>query len=182
MSKKAILVIDLQNEYLPTGKLPLVNIQEATANAVKIIAKAREEGVQVIHVQHIAQSGSPIFEPNSNGIEFQDAVKPQVGETIIVKHQINAFLETNLKEVLDQNSVNEVVVIGAMTHMCIDAAVRAASDFGYKVKVVHDACATLDLEFNGTKTAAANVQIALMAAFEFAYAEVISTADYIDVK
>ena len=175
MSKSALLVIDLQNEYLPTGKLPLVNIEQAAANAVKVIAKARQQGTQVIHVQHIANAESPIFEPNSNGIEFQDTVKPQEDESVIIKNHINAFLNTNLKEILDSNQVTELVVIGAMSHMCVDAA----SDFGYKVKVIHDACATLDLEFNGVKVPAGHVHATLMAAFEFAYAQVISTEDYV---
>ena len=122
MSKSALLVIDLQNEYLPTGKLPLVNIEQAAANAVKVIAKARQQGTQVIHVQHIADAESPIFEPSSNGIEFQDTVKPQEDESVIIKNHINAFLNTNLKEILDSNQVTELVVIGAMSHMCVDAA------------------------------------------------------------
>ena len=179
MSKSALLVIDLQNEYLPTGKLPLVNIEQVAAHAVKIISKARQEGTPIIHVQHVAGEGSPIFEAHSNGIEFQDAVCPQEDETIIVKHNINAFLDTNLQEVLDKNGVTELIVIGAMSHMCIDAVVRAASDFGYKVSVIHDACATLDLEFNGVKVPASHVHATLMAAFEFAYAKVISTQDYL---
>ena len=181
MSKSALLVIDLQNEYLPTGKLPLVNIEQAAANAVKVIAKTRQHGTQVIHVQHIFANGEfPAFEPGSNGIEFQDAVKPNVDETIIVKNYVNSFLNTDLKEALDKNGIAELVIIGAMSHMCIDAAVRAASDFGYKVKVIHDACATLDLEFNGIKVPASHVHATLMAAFEFAYAEVISTAEYLN--
>ena len=180
MSKSALLVIDLQNEYLPTGKLPLVNIEQASANAVKVIARARENGTQVIHVQHIFANGEfPVFGPISNGIEFQEAVEPQTNETIIVKNNVNSFLNTNLTQVLDTNDVTELVVIGAMSHMCVDAAVRAAADFGYKVKVIHDACATLDLEFNGFKVPAAYVHATLMAAFEFAYAQVISTEDYI---
>ena len=180
MSKSALLVIDLQNEYLPTGKLPVVNIEQAAENAAKVIAKARQDGTQVIHIQHIFANGEmPVFEPNSNGIEFQEAVKPQENEIVTVKNNVNSFLNTNLKEVLDTNDVTELVVIGAMSHMCVDAAVRAAADFGYKVKVVHDACATLDLEFNGLKVPAVYAHATLMAAFEFAYAQVISTEDYV---
>src|SRR5690606_31236188 len=110
----------------------------AAANAVKVITKARQDGTQVIHVQHIANAESPIFQPDSIGIEFQDTVKPQADETVVIKNHINAFLNTNLKEILDSNHVTELVVIGAMSHMCVDAAVRAASDFGYKVRVIHD--------------------------------------------
>ncbi|UJA01812.1 cysteine hydrolase family protein [Acinetobacter johnsonii] len=180
MSKSALLIIDLQNEYLSTGKLPLVNIEQATENAVKVIAKARQNAMPVIHIQHISASDEiPIFVPNSNGIEFQDTVKPNADETVIVKNNINAFLNTNLKEILDTQGITELVVIGAMSHMCIDAAVRAAADFGYKVTVIHDACATLDLEFNGRIVEAAQVHAALMAALAFAYATIISTTDYI---
>ena len=179
MSKSALLVIDLQNEYLPTGKLPLVNIELAAQNAAKVIAKAREQGTMVIHVQHVFAHGEfPAFEPNSHGIEFQNSVKPKAEETIIVKNYVNAFLNTDLKQVLDSNGVTELVVMGAMSHMCVDAVVRAASDFGYQVKVIHDACATLDLEFNGVRVPAAHVHATLMAAFEFAYAQVISTEVY----
>lgn len=180
MSKSALLIIDLQNEYLSTGKLPLVNIEQATENAVKVIAKARQNAMPVIHIQHISASDEiPIFVPNSNGIEFQDTVKPNADETVIVKNSINSFLNTNLKEILDTQGITELVVIGAMSHMCIDAAVRAAADFGYKVTVIHDACATLDLEFNGRIVEAAQVHAALMAALAFAYATIISTTDYI---
>lgn len=180
MTKQAILVIDLQNEYLSTGKLPLVGIEDASANAEKIIAHARKKNIQVIHVQHIFAHGEmPVFEPGSNGIEIQKTVAPINDEVIVVKNYVNSFLHTNLKQILDDNKIEDLVIIGAMSHMCVDAAVRAASDFGYKVKVIHDACATFDLEFNGLKVPAAYAHATLMAAFEFAYATVISTNDYI---
>jgi len=75
--------------------------------------------------------------------------------------------------------VEEVVIIGAMSHMCVDAGVRAAADMGYPVTVLHDACATLDLTYGGVTAPAAHVHAAMMAAFEFGYASVISTDDYL---
>ena len=66
-----------------------------------------------------------------------------------------------------------------MSHMCIDATTRAASDLGYKVTVVHDACATLDLEFRGQIVPAAQVHQTLMAALAFAYASVVTTDEYL---
>ena len=76
---------------------------------------------------------------------------------------------------LDKNDIQEVTVIGAMSHICIDATVRAAVDFGYKTTTVHDACATLDLEFGGTQVPAAQVHATIMAAIAFSYGEVINT-------
>ena len=66
-----------------------------------------------------------------------------------------------------------------MNHMCIDATTRAASDFGYKTTVVHDACATRDLAFGGVTAPASQVHTVLMAALAFAYAQVISAQEYL---
>lgn len=176
MSKQALVVVDIQNEYFSEGKLPLVGIDEAAANAALIIESARQKGHIVIHVRHeMPSTDAPIFTPNSDGVEINETVKPVEGETVIVKHFPNSFRETPLKEILDKDGIQEVIVIGAMSHMCIDATVRASVDFGYKTTTVHDACATLDLEFGGTKVPAAQVHATIMAAIEFMYGEVIDT-------
>lgn len=179
MKNTALLVIDLQNEYLPTGKLPLTGIEEAAAQSARIIADARNKSMPVIHVRHEFDADSPFFVPGSDGVKIQDTVLPLDDEEVVVKNQINSFRDTNLKELLDKNEVKELVVIGAMSHMCVDAVVRAAVDLGYPTTVIHDACATLDLEFNGVKVPAAQAHATIMAAFEFAYATVKSTDDYL---
>ncbi|MNJ65193.1 Streptothricin hydrolase [compost metagenome] len=92
---------------------------------------------------------------------------------------MNSFLNTELKALLDEHGIKEVTVIGSMSHMCIDAFTRAAADLDYNVTVIHDACATRDLEFNGVSVPAAHVHAAYMAALAFAYAQVISTEDYL---
>lgn len=180
MSKRAVVVIDLQNEYLPTGKLPLSGIEGAVANAVEVIADARAKGIPVIHVRHeFAHGEMPVFVPGSDGVQIQAAVAPQAGEPVVVKNYPNSFRDTNLKQLLDERGVEELVVVGAMSHMCVDAGVRAAADMGYPVTVIHDACATLDLEFGGIKVPAAQVHAAMMAALGFAYAKLESTAAYL---
>ncbi|MNE78869.1 Streptothricin hydrolase [compost metagenome] len=99
------------------------------------------------------------------------------GEPVVLKNYPNSFRDTNLKALLEEGGVEEVVLVGAMSHMCIDATSRAAADLGYKTLVVHDACATRDLEFDGMTVPAAQVHAALMAALGFAVAEIVSTAD-----
>lgn len=182
MKKRGLIVVDLQNEYLPTGKLPLDGIEAAASNAARIIADARDKGMPIVHIRHEFANGEvPVFVPGTDGVEIQPAVAPTADEPVIVKNHINAFRDTDLKQQLDAREVEEVVVVGAMSHMCIDAVVRAAVDMGYPATVLHDACATLDLEFNGTKVPAAQVHAAMMAAFEFGYATVQSTDDYLAV-
>lgn len=179
MSKRAVVVIDIQNDYFPNGKYELVGIERAAANAAKVIGVARAKGDRVIHVQHIFPSpDAPFFTPDSEGAEINPVVAPQEGETVVVKNSPNPFLKTNLKEILDADGIEEVVVIGAMSHMCIDATTRAASDYGYKTTVVQDACATRDLEFGGVTIPAASVHAAMMSALGFAYATIADTESY----
>lgn len=180
MTTRGLIVIDLQNEYLPEGKLPLSGIDAAARNAALAIADAREKGIPVFHILHeSASADAPIFTPGSAGAEIQDAVAPADGETVIVKHFINAFRDTGLQDALVAKGVEELAIVGAMSHMCVDACVRAAADMGYPVTVLHDACATLDLSFEGTTVPAAHVHAAMMAAFAFGYAKVVTTADYL---
>ena len=177
--KRGLVVVDLQNEYLPTGKLPLTGIDAAVENAIRVISHARDTGVPVFHIRHEFAEDAPIFAKGSTGAETQPDVVPQGNEPVIVKKHINAFRETNLKQQLEAADVNEIVVIGAMSHMCIDAVVRAAADMGYTVTVLHDACATLDLTFRGVSVPAAQAHAAIMAAFEFGYATVQSVDEYL---
>ncbi len=180
MSKRAIVVVDIQNEYFPQGKFPLVGIEQAAANAAKVIANARKQGDAVIHVRHeMPIPDAPIFTPGTDGVQINEAVKPAPSEPVIVKNYPNSFRDTPLKQMLDEKGVDEVVVVGAMSHMCVDATVRAAVDFGYQTITIHDACATRDLEFEGTTVPAAQVHAALMAALAFMYGEVIDTATWL---
>lgn len=178
MSRRAIIVVDLQNEYWPSGNLPLENIEGAAANAARVIAHARKAGDLIVNVRH-EMSGAPVFVPGSEGAEINKIVAPGEGEPVITKNFPNSFRDTGLKALLDEKGIEEVVVVGAMSHMCVDGTVRAANDFGYKTVTIHDACATRNLEFNGVTVPAAHVHTALMAAFEFAYGEVVATDDFI---
>lgn len=180
MTKKALIVIDIQNDYFPGGKYTLDGIDEASANAAQLIAAARKSGDLVVHIRHeFPTSDAPFFAPGTTGAETHGNVKAADGEAVIVKNQINCFRDTDLKGHLDKNGITDVVICGAMSHMCIDAATRAANDLGYNCTLVHDACATLDLEFNGTKVPAKSAHAAYMAALGFAYADLKSTQDYL---
>ena len=121
----------------------------------------------------------PFFAPNSEGAQIHSSVTPNEGEPTVLKHQVNAFKETNLKSVLDEKGVKQVTFVGAMSHMCIDAAARAASDFGYEVTVIEDACASRDLEFEGRTIGAEDVHSAYMSSLGFAYATVARTDEYL---
>lgn len=180
MSKRALVIVDLQHDYLSSGKFPLVGIEQVVANAASTLADARFKHIPVFHIRHeFTQSDAPFFAPGSTGAQIISAVAPRPGESNILKHHPNAFLHTDLQTELEAQGITDITVIGAMSHMCIDATVRAAADLGYKVTVLHDACATRDLEFKGQTTPASQVQTAMMAALAFAYATVMGTSEYL---
>ena len=97
---------------------------------------------------------------------------------MIVKNFLNAFRETSLDD-LKQADVDQVTICGAMSHMCIDASTRAASDLGFKCSLIHDACATRDVEFGGDTIPAAAVQGSFMSARAWGYACTVSCDEYI---
>jgi len=176
MSKTALIVVDLQNDYFPGGKWELENTEGAAANALILLEKFRKKALPVVHVRHeFPTADAPFFAPNSAGVEVHPSVQELPGEPVVTKHQINSFRETKLKDILDDLQVDNVLICGAMSHMCIDAVARAANDYGYDCAVAHDACATLDLEFNGVTVPAEQVHAAFMAGLDFAYAKVSST-------
>lgn len=180
MTQRAVIVVDIQNEYFPCGKLPLAGIEQAAANAARVIQAGRASGDTVIYVQHEMQApDAVIFTPNTWGAEINPVVQPLQREALLVKHHPNAFRGTDLNQRLEAGGVKEVVIVGAMSHMCIDATSRAAADHGYKITIVHDACATCDLTFGGMTVPALQVHAAFMAALGFAYGTVTTTNDYL---
>jgi nicotinamidase-related amidase len=180
MSKRALVLIDVQNDYFPGGKWPLVGINSAADNAAKVLAAARTAGDLVVHVCHEFPSAeAPFFTPESDGAMIHPKVGAAEGEPVVLKHHVNAFRETDLKAILDRHGIEDVIICGAMSHMCVDAGVRAASDLGYRCVVVHDACATRDQEFEGAVVPAADVHAAFMAALRFGYARLLTTEEYL---
>ena len=179
MSPRALLVVDLQNDYLAKGRFPLTDIDQAVGNAARVVAAARQAGDLVINIRHESPADGPFFAVGTDGAEIVAAMAPLEGEAVVTKHYPNAFRETALAEMLASAGVEAVTVIGAMSHMCIDATARAAADLGYATTIVEDACATRDLEFKGRTVPAATVHAAFMSALAFAYGQVVSTEDYL---
>ena len=178
---KALVIIDLQNDYFPGGKNELVNSTEASLKAKELLTAFREKNLPVIHVQHLSvRPGSTFFVPGTPGAEIHDNVKPAEGEKIVVKSFPNSFRETDLQEYLKSLQIDHLVVAGMMSHMCVDATVRASKDFGYAVSVAADACATKDLSFDGRLVPAGEVHGAFMAAPSYFYADVKSVSELIN--
>lgn len=176
MPERALVIIDLQNDYFPGGRMELEGADAAAANAARALERFRKEGVPVIHVRHLSvRPGSTFFIPGTSGADIHAAVKPQGSEKVIEKNFPNSFRGTELERVLKDAGVKELVVAGMMTHMCVDASVRQAADLGYKVTLLGDACATRAQSFGGETVPARQVHAAFLAALNGFYAKVLPT-------
>ena len=183
MKKRALILVDIQNDYFADGRWALTGMEAASKNAGRLLAAARSSGELVVHVRHEALTkDAPFFAPGSNGSQIHTSVLSAGGEQVILKHFPNSFRGTDLEDLLSKNGIKQVVIAGAMSHMCVEAVTRAAGDLGYGCTVIHDACATRDLEFEGVSIPAAQVHAAAMAALRFGYASVVSTNEFLTLK
>jgi nicotinamidase-related amidase len=174
--KRALIIVDIQNEYFPGGKMELVGIEEAANNAQHAIDMFRAKNLPIFYIQHLSnREGATFFLPETNGAEIHESVTPINGDYIIQKHFPNSFRDTSLNEQLQSLNVEEVIICGAMTHMCIDTTVRAAFDLGFRCLVLSDACATKNMEYGGVAIEAPQVHAAFMAALSSPFAKVIAT-------
>ncbi len=175
-----LVLVDLQNDYFPGGAMELVGADEAVAHARIVLKQFRTAGRPVVHVQHIAtRPGATFFLPGTAGAEIHPSVYPLPEEPVVVKHFPNSFRETDLEVRLRALEAEELVVCGMMTHMCIDATVRAAGDLGFGCTLLRNACATRDLSHAGETAPAAMVQTALLAALGAAGARVCTAEEYL---
>ena len=163
----ALLLIDIQEFYFPGGKLPLENPEAASEKASWVLKLFRDQKLPVIHIQHFG--GSPIH-PN---------VAPMPGEKVITKKEANAFDGTDLLDYLKSLHVKRLVLCGMQTHMCLEAATRAAYDYGFTCIVVQDACATRALKWGDRTVSAADVHASTLASLDRFYAKVVNAADLI---
>ncbi len=148
----ALVIIDVQQDYF-CDKLILPNGEAAVKNAARLLAWARERKLTIIHIQQQAlKPGSPLFAPDSSGIEFHPAVAPAAGELVVVKHFPSSFAQTNLRDKLRERNIDTLILCGLMTHMCVDTTARGALEYGYRAIVAHDACATRDLPAHDGKS------------------------------
>jgi nicotinamidase-related amidase len=174
LSKAAVVVIDAQQEYVD-GLLALPGVAPG-----RLLARARAASTPIIHIVHHGNPGGP-FAPDSRGAEIARPAKPAPGEAVVGKRLPNAFASTDLADRLAALKRPEIVLVGFMTHMCVEATARAAIDNGLKATVIANATATRDLPdpLTGQPVAAAEVHRNALAALADRFATVVPSADAI---
>jgi nicotinamidase-related amidase len=174
--KTALLLIEIQNDYFPNGKLPIEKSIYVAAKAKQALQAYRAREWPVIHLKHIAtRPNDSYFLPCTKGADFYPDLQPQAGEKIVKKNYPNSFRDTNLLNILHKLKIDHLTVCGMLTHQAIDATVKAAYDYGFMCTVLRDACAAKDLSLHDSIIFANNVHNGFLAALEPIYATIIDT-------
>ena len=170
-----LLIVDAQREYTD-GLLPLTGVQAAVDALAVLLDKARSAKAPVIHVRH--KGPGKAFNPSSTGYEIVKQLAPRDGETVVDKGLPNAFAGTELARHLAGTSRKNLIVGGFMTHMCVSATVRSATDHGFMCTVAADTVATRDLPdaTNGATISAEAVNKITLAALSDRFAWIVPKA------
>jgi nicotinamidase-related amidase len=163
-----LLLIDIQDFYFPGGRAALVEPEKAAQNAARLLGEFRKEKLPVVHVRHNSEPGG----------EINKLVAPVTGEKIFSKNAVNCFVGTDLLDYLKSIKSDTLVICGMQTHMCVEAAVRAAADLGYKCILVGDACATRDLKYGDKVIKAEDVHYSTLATLK-SYATIETTEEFL---
>jgi nicotinamidase-related amidase len=174
---RALLLVDIQRDYFPGGALELVGPDAAAASAGAVLERFRSGGEPIIHVRHAAPATARFLVRGTPGAEIDERVAPAAGEPVIVKEHPNAFRATSLEQLLREQGIDQLVVGGMMTSMCVDASVRAAADLGFEITLIGDACAAPALSRGSVTVPGEQVHAAFLAALDGTYATVVDAAD-----
>lgn len=179
--KEALIIVDVQNDYFPGGKLPTWRPVETANEIKKIMEKFRQDGKEVIHVaHHMSPEHEKVMDfliKGTRGAEIHEIVKPLDTEKIIYKNYADSFVATDLKEYLLSKGIETVIVVGMMIHNCVNATAYSGTDEGFKTIVVAEAVNTFDQEIFGEVIPAETIWKSFLAGIKFAYAQVNKVDD-----
>ncbi len=176
--KRVLLLIDIQNDYFPGGRMELAGSVKAGERAGLLLDAFRNRNLPVVHIQHVSvRPGSSFFLPDTDGVQIHASVRPREGEALFQKIYPNSFRETPLLDHLRGIGAGQLVVAGMMTHMCVDSTVRAAFDLGFACSLAHDACATRSLSFGSVAVPAELVHASHIAALNGIFCRAAAAED-----
>ena len=182
MPKRALIVIDVQNEYFAQGALPISDppTETSLANIGRAMDAASASGVPVIVVRHgAAEADADSFAPGSETWQLHPEIERRTRDHLIEKQLPGSFTGTSLGDVLDEAGIDTVSITGYMTHMCVDTTARQAAHRGMAVEILNDATGTLALENSGGAATGEELHRATLVAQGQFFADVLSTDEWL---
>jgi nicotinamidase-related amidase len=181
MPKRALIVIDVQNEYFD-GALPISDPppEESLANIGRAMDAASAAGIPVIVVQHGDDDPeAPIFRKGSPAWELRPEIAGRSRDELVEKTLPGSFTGTPLESILQSAGIDTVAIAGYMTHMCVDTTSRQAAHRGYAVEILSDATGTLSLANSGGAASGEELHRATLVAQGQFFANVLTTDEWL---
>lgn len=179
----ALILIDIQKgfdeeEYWGGNR----NNKNAEEKCALILQKWRKLNLPIFHIVHSSQNPISKLHESHPGFEIKDEVKPIEGEPVIKKDVNSAFIGTDLKERLDSQGINKLVIIGLTTNHCVSTTTRMAGNFGFDTLLISDATATFDrIGINGERFDAEIIHQTTLANLNNEFAQVIDTEKLLEL-
>lgn len=175
VSDSALIIIDAQNTYCE-GVMKLDGIDDALKECRLLLDRFRKAGRPVFHIRHDAGPGTP-YDVSSHIGQIVDSLAPASNEPVITKNYPNSFHETQLDPLLKKTETKNLILVGFMSHMCVNSTARGAFSLGYRPTVVASATATRSLPFKvtGEVVPSSVLNIAALAALSDLPAAIVGT-------
>jgi len=180
--KPVLLLVDVQKGFEDItywgGERNNLNAED---NIKKLLELWRLNELPIYHIKHCStESNSPLKKGNP-GNDFHDFIVPKKNETIIEKEVNSAFINTDLKEKLNTNNSNTLVIVGLTTDHCVSTTTRMAGNFGFNTFLVEDAVATFNKTgANGEKYSAQLIHDTAIASLKDEFATIVSSQEIIN--
>lgn len=154
MPKKALLIIDMLKDFVEEGAPLEVSLARRIVKNIKSqIDEARKQGIPIIYVCDNHKEDDPEFRlwprhavKGTKGAEVVGEIKPQKGDVIVYKKTYSGFFETELDDVLKKFGIDEVIITGVVTNICVLYTAADAYMRGYEVNILEDCVAGLNDE------------------------------------
>ena len=180
MTRRALIVIDVQNEYV-SGNLPIDTppVHQSLREITRAMDAAHTAGMPVVVVQHTASADAPIFAPGTHGWHLHADIASRPFDHHIEKNLASAFAGTDLRDWLARHEIDTLAVVGYMTHNCNASTIIEAAHAGFKVEFLHDASGSLPYENRAGHASAEEIHRVFCVVLQTGFAAVQSTAEWI---
>ena len=178
--KRALIVIDVQNEYVSGGLLiEYPDVRQSLANIASAMDAARAAGIPVVVVQHLAPETSPLFARGSVQAALHPLVAGRHRDLLVEKSMASALTGTGLGAWLREREIDTLSVVGYMTHNCDDSTVRQARHEGWNVELLHDAAGSVPYANALGSATAEEIHRVFTMVMHTGFAAVVSTAEWL---
>jgi nicotinamidase-related amidase len=139
---KALIIVDYENEWIDKSSEYYVgDISKKLTKLNKLIKFCREKNIPIIFTTHIEPDSKTAFAEGTKRVEIIEKLDFQPKKDILIKkNKISPFFKTRLEQILRKLNVEELIITGILTNLCVRSCVSDAYDRGYRITVIKDTC------------------------------------------